>query len=79
MQNNKVWQKIKPIFLFVTFPIWYPWKLLFIKKEGNKFKDVDSQTKIFRIIRAPITKSLKLVCYIFIILFYNLIRIFNYS
>ena len=65
---NKIVNVLKCIFLVITSPIWFPWKILFVKKEGNKFKDVDSQTQMFRIIRAPLTKTLKFLVFIFVIL-----------
>lgn len=65
---QKIWNVIKIIFLVITSPIWFPWKVLFVKKEGNKFHEVDEKTRTFRIIRAPLTKTLKFIVFIFIIL-----------
>lgn len=66
-KENKIWKVIKKILLIITSPIWYPWKLLFVRKEDNKFKNVDKKTKIFRIVRGFITKPLKFAVYLLII------------
>ena len=60
-------EKILNILKWITSPIWYPWKLLFIRKEERKFKNVDTKTKIFRILRSFITKPLKFCLYLTII------------
>lgn len=65
---EKVLKVIKLILLIITSPIWFPWKLLFVRKEGNKFNEVDPKTQMFRIIRSPFTKTLKFIVFIFVIL-----------
>lgn len=60
---NVIWKIIK----IITSPVWFPWKVLFVRKEERKFKNVDTKTKVFRIVRSPITKPLKFCVYIFII------------
>lgn len=65
--GQKIIDGIKIFFLIITAPIWFPWKLLFVRKEGNKFKDVDSSTKVFRLVRSPITKPLKFVVFLLVI------------
>lgn len=65
---DKILNVIKKILLVITSPIWFPWKVLFFKKEGNKFNEVDSKTQMFRIIRSPLTKTLKFIVFIFVIL-----------
>lgn len=73
MENNsnnfgeKVWNVIKKILLIITSPIWFPWKVLFVRKEGRKFNQVDANTKMFRILRSPITKTLKFIVFLGII------------
>ncbi|MCH5166535.1 MAG: hypothetical protein J1F35_01455 [Erysipelotrichales bacterium] len=58
---------IKLILLIITSPIWFPWKVLFVRRPGKKFKDVSIPKKIFRILRAPITKTIKFALFLFII------------
>ncbi len=65
--GEKILGTLKTIFLAITSVIWFPWKVLFVKKEGNKFKDVSTGKKIFRIVRAPITKTIKFAIYLCII------------
>lgn len=64
---NRVWNVIKKILIIITSPIWYPWKLLFVRSEEKKFKNVSTKTKVFRIIRGFITKPAKFAVYVFII------------
>lgn len=66
-KSNKILDIFKRIPIIITSPIWYPWKLLFVRKEERKFKNVDTKTKIFRITRSFITKPLKFCIYLFII------------
>lgn len=61
------WSIIKMILLIITSPIWFPWKILFVRRKGNKFKDVSLVKKIFRIVRFPITKTIKFTLFLFII------------
>ncbi len=65
---NIVWKVIKTILKWLTSPIWFPWKVLFIRKEEKKFKNVSAGTKIFRLLRSPITKTLKFLVFILILL-----------
>lgn len=65
---EKVWNVVKMVFIVITAPIWFPWKLLFFRKEGRKFNQVDFSTKTFRILRSPITKTLKFAVFICVIL-----------
>lgn len=58
---------IKIIFLVITSPIWLPWRLLFVRRKGRKFNEVNTVTKVFRILRSPITKPLKFALFIFIL------------
>lgn len=58
---------IKKIFIIITSVVWFPWKVLFIKKEGNRLKDIDGAKKVFRIVRAPFTKTLKFLIFLAII------------
>lgn len=58
---------IKMILLVITAPIWLPWKILFVRRKGHKYKDVSTPRKVFRILRSPITKPLKFAVYIFIV------------
>ncbi len=51
-----------------TSPIWFPWKVLFVRKPGKKFNEVDTKIKTFRVVRSPITMPLKFLLYVFIIL-----------
>lgn len=66
--KEKILHVLKVIFLVITFPIWGPWKLLFVRKPGQKFKEVDRQTQINRLIRSPLTKTFKFAIFIAIIL-----------
>lgn len=65
--TNKVWKVIRMILLIITSPVWFPWKVLFVRKPGNKFSEVSTGKKIFRIVRSPITKTLKLAVFLCII------------
>lgn len=60
---------LKKILLVITSPIWWPWKVLFFRKEGDKFKDVNDKEKTIRLVTSPIVKPLKFCLYIFILLF----------
>lgn len=64
---SKLKQVLKKIFIIITSPIWFPWKILFFRKEGHKFQEVDDKTKAFRIIRSPLTKPIKLLIFFFIL------------
>lgn len=64
----KIWKIIMKILMVITAPIWFPWKVLFVRKKGNKFNDVDSNTKMWRLLRSPVTKTLKFCVFLFIIL-----------
>ncbi len=55
------------ILIIITFPIWFFWKILFVRKPEKKFKNVSMSKKVFRIVRAPITLPLKFICFMFII------------
>lgn len=70
-EKKDIWERVikvvKLIFLGVTSPLWFPWKVLFVRKNGHKFKDVSTNIKIFRIVRFPITKPIKFLLYLFII------------
>ena len=66
-KTNKIWKIIKTILLIITSPIWFPWKVLFVRRPGNKFSEVSTSKKILRIVRSPITKTLKLALYLCII------------
>lgn len=66
--GEKIWNVIKIVLLVITSPVWFPWKVLFVRKEGNKYKDVDDRTKMLRLLRSPITKTLKFALFLFIIL-----------
>lgn len=63
-------EKIKKICLnvlkWVTSPIWFPWKVLFVRKPEKKFKVVDRKTQIFRLVRSPITKPLKFIVFLLV-------------
>ena len=65
--SNKVLKVIKMILLIITAPIWFPWKVLFVRKESKKFKNVSTPKKVFRILRSPITKPLKFMIFLTII------------
>lgn len=58
---------IKLILLIITAPVWFPWKVLFVRRKGRKFNEVSSSVKVFRILRSPITKPLKFALFIFIL------------
>ncbi len=64
---NKIGHIILKIFIIITSPIWFFWKLLFVRKPENKFKNVSTSKKVFRLVRAPITLPLKFICFAFII------------
>lgn len=64
---NKVWKVVKVILLGITSPIWFPWKVLFVRKKGRKYSEVPTNVKIFRILRSPFTKTLKFCVYLLII------------
>lgn len=66
--ENKILAVLKKVLLIITSPIWFPWKLLFVRKPGQKFSEVSDKEKTFRLLRSPITKPLKLLVYLFIIL-----------
>ncbi len=66
-QVNKTLEIIKKVFIILTSPIWFPWKLLFFRRKGRKFNEVNISTKVFRILRSPITKTLKFALFIGII------------
>lgn len=55
------------IIRIITFPVWFPWKILFVRRKGRKYHEVNTATKVFRIVRAPITKPLKFAIFIFIL------------
>lgn len=63
-------EKIKKICLnvlkWITSPIWFPWKVLFVRKPEKKFKVVDRKTQIFRLVRSPITKPLKFIVFLLV-------------
>lgn len=65
--SNRVLKVIKMIFLIITSPVWFPWKVLFVRKESKKFRNVSTPKKIFRIVRSPITKPLKFMIFLMII------------
>lgn len=67
LQENKVWKIIKLILLIITSPIWFPWKILFVRRKGHKYKDMSTGIRVFRIIRSPITIPLKFILYLCII------------
>lgn len=70
MEENiwmSIWKVIKIILLVITAPVWGPWKLLFVRKEGRKFNEVDSKTKTLRLIRSPFTKTFKFIVFVGII------------
>lgn len=67
VKNNRVLTIIKWIFIIITSPVWFPWKVLFVRKEHKKFKNVSTPIKVFRIVRSPITKPLKLMIFLMII------------
>ena len=58
---------LKIIFLVITFPIWFPWRILFVRRKGRKFKEVSKSVQIFRLVRSPITKPLKFALYLIIL------------
>ncbi len=66
-RDTRIGNFLKKLFLIITSPIWFPWKVLFIKKPGNKFADITGTKKLFRALRAPITKTLKFIVYVCII------------
>ncbi len=66
--KNNIWLIIKNILKWITSPIWFPWKILFVRKETKKFESVNTPTKIFRILRSPITIPLKFILYLVIII-----------
>ncbi len=66
-EKRKLSDIVYKIFLVITSPIWFPWKVLFVRKPGDKFKDVSTEEKIFRLVRSPITKPLKLLVFLFIL------------
>lgn len=63
----KILKVLKTILLALTSPVWFPWKVLFVRKEGNKFSDVSTGKKVFRLLRSPITKTLKMALFLCII------------
>ena len=69
MQNTlkKIGHVLLKIFIIITSPIWFFWKILFVRKPEKKFKNVSMPKKVFRIVRAPITLPLKFICFMFII------------
>lgn len=58
---------IKIILLTITSPIWFPWKILFVRRKGRKFHEVSTPIKVFRILRSPFTKPLKFALFVFIL------------
>lgn len=66
-KNNKFLKVLKIILLVITAPIWLPWKLLFVRRKGHKFKDVSTPIKVFRVLRSPITLPLKFIVFTLII------------
>lgn len=64
---SKIWKVIRIILLGITSPIWFPWKVLFVRKKGRKYSEVDTKTRVFRILRSPLTKPLKFCVYLLII------------
>lgn len=65
---NHVWKILKTILLILTAPVWVPWKVLFVRPEGEKFKDVDDKTKMWRLTRSFFTKILKFAIFLLVIL-----------
>lgn len=66
-KSSKVGHIIKIILLIITAPVWLPWKVLFVRKESKKFKNISTPKKVFRVLRAPITKPLKFMLFLMII------------
>ena len=66
-QKSKFLKIVKMILLIISSPIWFPWKVLFVRRKGNKFSEVSTGKQIFRVIRSFITKPLKFVIYLAII------------
>lgn len=58
---------IKKIFIIITSPIWFFWKLLFVRKPEKKFKNMSAGVKTFRIVRSFVTKPLKFALFLCII------------
>lgn len=64
---SKIWKVIRLILLIITSPIWFPWKILFVRRPGHKYHEVSPKVRAFRLLRSPITKPLKFILYIAII------------
>ncbi len=64
---KKIMKVISKIFIIITSPLWYPWKLLFFRKEGKKFKDVSVSIKVFRILKSFITIPLKFILFMMVV------------
>lgn len=66
-KENKVWHIVKLIFFIITAPVWFPWKVLFVRRKNRKFKDMSTPIKVFRVLRSPITLPLKFCIFMLII------------
>ncbi len=67
MNLKKLVTIVKKIFIIITSPIWFPWKILFVRKPEKKYSNVSQKIQFFRILRSPITLPLKFFCFLFII------------
>ncbi len=63
----KIVNFLKKVLIIITMPIWWVWKILFVRKPEKKFKNMPLKIKVFRIIRGFITKPLKFGLFLTII------------
>ncbi len=64
---KKVGKILLKIFIILTSPVWFVWKVLFVRKPEKKFKNMPTGIKVWRVIRSFVTKPLKFAVFIFII------------
>ncbi len=64
---KKVGKILLKIVIILTSPVWFIWKVLFVRKPEKKFKNMPTRIKVWRVIRSFVTKPLKFAVFLFII------------
>lgn len=64
---GKVLKVLKKIFIIITSPVWFFWKVLFIRKPDKKFSVVDNKTRLFRVVTNFLLIPLKFCIFLLII------------
>ncbi len=58
---------LKKAFIIITSPVWFFWKVLFVRRVDRKFSVVDNKTKVFRIVTNFLLIPLKFCIFLLII------------